>query len=377
MSWKMNQKIIKASLFIILFLASIIYYKPIHAAGPPMSGHSQGATITKDYFIYTDYTSNNSATKIYRCKRSGTSVSNCKKLFSANLQHANALEHHWGTDYFWVFGGDCNPKSGDCRKKGREWCYNLDGKRQSDTSKCGARPQNNSKEGYGTPQGYTQYGKYILKGYSGSNKIVVYNGKNDKSPKVLNVGHGGEELEDVMVDGDTGSIFFTTSGWGSIKLYKYKGYTLPKSANASSSESSESRSSKAPSKSESTKTYTFTPAESKYDNTVETAFFGKIKDTDGCGVYTTINFVLDLLFVGVGIVAVIGISFAGVKYLTAHGNIDQTRVARRRIFQIIIGVTIYAVIYSLANWLLVDADFSGESCKTASHTIRDGTAHHS
>lgn len=60
----------------------------------------------------------------------------------------------------------------------------------------------------------------------------------------------------------------------------------------------------------------------------------------------------DILSVGVGILGVIGISVSGIQYLTAGGSEEKTRKAKRRLFEIVIGLAAYAVMYFLLAWLL-------------------------
>ena len=72
----------------------------------------------------------------------------------------------------------------------------------------------------------------------------------------------------------------------------------------------------------------------------------------GSGVIYIINFVLDILTMGVTIVAVIGIALAGITYLSASGDEGKTRLAKHRIYEIVIGLVAYAVIYALLKWLL-------------------------
>ena len=62
--------------------------------------------------------------------------------------------------------------------------------------------------------------------------------------------------------------------------------------------------------------------------------------------------VVNIMSVGIGILAVIGISVSGIQYLTAGGNEEKTRKAKRRIFEIIIGIAIYVLIFALLQWLL-------------------------
>lgn len=99
---------------------------------------------------------------------------------------------------------------------------------------------------------------------------------------------------------------------------------------------------------------------------VETTFFGNINDEgDGCGVFTILNLVVDILSIGVGILGVIGISVAGIQYLTSAGKEDQARRSRVRIFQIIIGLAVYAIMYTGINWLTPGGKLNtGSSCST-------------
>ena len=62
--------------------------------------------------------------------------------------------------------------------------------------------------------------------------------------------------------------------------------------------------------------------------------------------------IMDIMTIGIGILGVIGISVVGVQYLTAGGNEEQTRKAKRRLYEIIIGLAAYVLIYALLKWLL-------------------------
>ena len=101
-------------------------------------------------------------------------------------------------------------------------------------------------------------------------------------------------------------------------------------------------------------------------NIVETTFFGNMEDSDGCGVYIVLNLIMTIFTFGVGIAAAIGISIAGVTYLTSKGNIEQTNKAKRRIFEIVIGIAFYVVILAAANFLLPEFNTDFKACKTLS-----------
>lgn len=107
---------------------------------------------------------------------------------------------------------------------------------------------------------------------------------------------------------------------------------------------------------------------SAVDNVIETTFFGNLKDDgEGCGVYTVLNLVIDTFSIGVGILAVIGITVVGVQYLTAKGNVDQTEKAKHRMFQIVIGLVVYALLYAGVQWLLPGGKLNtNQQCATIS-----------
>lgn len=73
---------------------------------------------------------------------------------------------------------------------------------------------------------------------------------------------------------------------------------------------------------------------------------------NGAGVKCIILLVVNILSVLVGIVGIIGIVIVGIQYLTAGGNEEQTRKAKRRLLEIIIGMALYFAASGLLNWLL-------------------------
>lgn len=78
----------------------------------------------------------------------------------------------------------------------------------------------------------------------------------------------------------------------------------------------------------------------------------KAEQGGGEGVKCIINLVVDIMTVGVGILSVIGITVVGIQYLTSAGSEEKARKAKRRLFEIVIGVALYAVAYALLKWLL-------------------------
>lgn len=75
-------------------------------------------------------------------------------------------------------------------------------------------------------------------------------------------------------------------------------------------------------------------------------------DGEGGGIKEILKLVVDIMSIGVGVLAVIGISVSGVQYLTAGGSEEKTRKAKRRILEIVIGLIAYVLIYALLRFLL-------------------------
>ncbi|MBQ1298598.1 hypothetical protein IIY24_02055 [Candidatus Saccharibacteria bacterium] len=90
-------------------------------------------------------------------------------------------------------------------------------------------------------------------------------------------------------------------------------------------------------------------------NCVNTAILfggGEVCDDDnGDSIFQLLYNVVDIMTIGVGILGVIGITIAGIQYLTAGGSEEKTRKAKRRIFEIVIGLVAYALFYAILKWL--------------------------
>ncbi|MBQ2672994.1 hypothetical protein IJH26_01555 [Candidatus Saccharibacteria bacterium] len=91
------------------------------------------------------------------------------------------------------------------------------------------------------------------------------------------------------------------------------------------------------------------------DGCVPTAILGEngcsCDSGNGDSIIAILNLVVNILTVGIGILGVIGITIVGIQYLTAGGNEEKTRKAKRRMFEIIIGLIVYAIMYALLQWL--------------------------
>ena len=103
---------------------------------------------------------------------------------------------------------------------------------------------------------------------------------------------------------------------------------------------------------------------------VETTFWGNLKDDGkGCSVFSVVNLIVDILSLGIGILGVVGIMVAGIQFLSAKGNEQQTQKSKRRILEIVIGLAVYAALFLIAQWLLPGGLLNNNTeCGTMSNT---------
>ena len=85
-------------------------------------------------------------------------------------------------------------------------------------------------------------------------------------------------------------------------------------------------------------------------NGVDTAIISCAEGTSGIG--AILSLILNVMSIGIAIVAVIGLTVAGLQYLTARDNETQVRNAKKRISQIVIGIAVYALTAAILSWLL-------------------------
>ena len=69
-------------------------------------------------------------------------------------------------------------------------------------------------------------------------------------------------------------------------------------------------------------------------------------------IYEVVMTVITIASISTGILAAVGITIVGIQYLTAGGNEEQTKRAKRRMLEIVIGVALYALLAALIAWLV-------------------------
>ena len=72
----------------------------------------------------------------------------------------------------------------------------------------------------------------------------------------------------------------------------------------------------------------------------------------GDGILHILAIVLNILTFGVGILATFGIAISGLQYLTARDNDSQVAKAKMRIFEIVIGLIVYAILWTLLQFVI-------------------------
>lgn len=65
-----------------------------------------------------------------------------------------------------------------------------------------------------------------------------------------------------------------------------------------------------------------------------------------------LTLVLKILVYGLGAAATLGVVIAGIMYMTARDNPQQVAVAKKRLIDIVIGLVVWALMYTLLNWLV-------------------------
>lgn len=65
-----------------------------------------------------------------------------------------------------------------------------------------------------------------------------------------------------------------------------------------------------------------------------------------------LKLVVSVLVYGLGVVAVLGIVIAGIQYMTARDSEAQVAAAKQRLYNVVIGLIAWAVMFAVLNWLI-------------------------
>lgn len=74
-----------------------------------------------------------------------------------------------------------------------------------------------------------------------------------------------------------------------------------------------------------------------------------LPDTDIEGL---LKILLNVLVYGLGAAAVLGVLICGVQYMTARDNEQQVATAKKRLYEVVIGLVAWAVMFTVLQWLV-------------------------
>ena len=87
--------------------------------------------------------------------------------------------------------------------------------------------------------------------------------------------------------------------------------------------------------------------------TLETNILDSSKlDNEGGGIFYLINLVLNILTYGVGVLGVVGLVWVGIMYITAGDNEGKIVEAKKRIFEIVLGMAVWIFLRLIAQFLI-------------------------
>ena len=88
-------------------------------------------------------------------------------------------------------------------------------------------------------------------------------------------------------------------------------------------------------------------------NCVDTVLFGQVCDNcDGGAILKIISLLVNILSAGLVVAATIGIIIVGAKILTSRDNADVVARAKKRLFEIVIGLVAYSLFYAILNFII-------------------------
>ena len=76
------------------------------------------------------------------------------------------------------------------------------------------------------------------------------------------------------------------------------------------------------------------------------------EEGDGSGIFRILNIVVDVLTMGVGVLATLGIIVVGYQYMTSSGDTAKMAKAKNRIIEIVLGLIVYFVMWAVLQWLI-------------------------
>ena len=336
---------------------------PIATFNLKRAGANQGGNVTKDNYVFLDcnrdHCSNNALVRVYNRKT-------CKK----------EKEMKWsGGRLSGLFAGWSNGTVTLVNMGGQKGCLHVKG------NKSCATPPGLSYSAGGTSQGASYYYNnhtYKVAGYH-EGHIAVRGSGGTTYYRVPKSSVGGRDLEPegISIDHDTGDAYIaydndkTSKHPRQIQFWKIKAGVLKgtkklKDSNPTICKANGSSSGGTTKPTTSGRALPTTPRperqqapEPDYDGTIETTLYGTLQDdSEGCGIFMILNLIVEILTWGIGILTLIGLLVSGIMYMSAKGDPERVIKAKRRIVEILIGVAMYATLWTLLNFLLPGGQFT-------------------
>ncbi len=85
---------------------------------------------------------------------------------------------------------------------------------------------------------------------------------------------------------------------------------------------------------------------------INTVINGAPSDPKDTAIWDLLKFVVKLMTGGVAILAVAGIIYGAVLYISAGPNQEQVKKAKSTFTNVVIGVLVFALMFSLLQWLI-------------------------
>lgn len=79
--------------------------------------------------------------------------------------------------------------------------------------------------------------------------------------------------------------------------------------------------------------------------------------------------VLDIMTAGIGVLAVVGVMYAGIQYMMAGENEQKVMAAKRRLGWVTTGLVAYVLVFVIMKWLL--PGFAGNGGSTGNQGVAD------
>ena len=93
--------------------------------------------------------------------------------------------------------------------------------------------------------------------------------------------------------------------------------------------------------------------EERIQRCVNTNLFGQVCDyCDGGAIFKILAQFIQILTILIGTIAVLGIVIAGIMYITSSSDVDRQTKAKRRLFEIVIGLLCYGTLFAFMEFII-------------------------